>query len=233
MWERDKSKGRLKGSMTVEASLTVPVFFLAIFVFMYLFESLLLRNDLQDQLWKVGENYSYYGVQSPYLRTGDGQIKRITWHVHEGKGYCDTEIYKNIPGLPSWMLRVHIYQRMQVHDYSGRSMVSKTAGEEVYVYIAENGSVFHLDIGCTYLRLGIQPVAEKDLEGLRNRSGARYKPCESCVGENVLSGSQTLYITPYGVRYHRTKDCSGLRRTVRRVLKSTAGNLPACSKCGK
>lgn len=227
-------KRKLVGSITVEASLTVPVFFLAVFVFLYLFECLNVQNDLQNQLWETGKNYAFYGIQAPYLCTGDGQRKQVNWYVSEGKGYCDTEMDRTIPGLPSWMLQVHIYQRLQVHNYSGRSMVSKTEGENgPFVYVAENGTVYHTQIDCSYLHLGIQAVAEADVDARRNRSGARYKPCESCVEDLPPVTNSFLYITPYGVRYHRTKDCSGLRRTVRRVLKSTAGNLPPCSKCGK
>lgn len=226
-------KRKLAASITVEASLTVPVFFLAVLVFLYLFECLNLQNDLQNQLWKTGENYAFYGIQTPYLCTGDGQRKQVNWHVSEGKGYCDAEVDRTIPGLPSWMLQIHIYQRVQVHNYSGRSMVGQTEGENgPFVYVAENGTVYHTLIDCTYLHLGIQTVAKTDVDERRNRSGARYKPCESCVRDLPLVENPFLYITPYGVRYHRTKDCSGLRRTVRRVLIS-AVNLPPCSKCGK
>lgn len=226
-------KRKLVASITVEASFTVPVFFLAVLAFLYLFKCLNIQNDLQNQLWKTGENYAFYGIQAPYLCTEDGQRKRVNWHVSEGKGYCETEVDRSIPGLPSWMLQIHIYQRLQVHNYSGRSMVSKTEGENgLFVYVAENGTVYHTRIDCTYLHLGIQTVAENDVEERRNRSGARYKPCESCRKDLPWVKNSLLYITPYGVRYHWTKDCSGLRRTVRRVLKS-AVDLPPCSKCGK
>lgn len=227
-------KRKLAGSITVEASLTVPVFFLTVLVFVYLLECLNIQNDLQNQLWETGENYTFYGIQAPYLYTEDGQRRRVNWQVSEGKGYCDTEMDRTIPGVPSWMLQIHLYQRLQVHNYSGRSMVSKTEGENgLFVYVAENGTVYHTQIDCTYLHLGIQTVAGVDVDARRNRSGARYKPCESCVKDFVPDTNPFLYITPYGVRYHWTKDCSGLRRTVRRVLKSTVGDLPLCSKCGK
>lgn len=228
-----RSKYQLKGSITVEASLVVPIFFLAVFVFMYLFECLVMQNDLQDQLGKLAKNYAFYGVQAPCIRTRDGAVRQVDWKVEDGTGYCDSEIQHSIPGLPSWMLQVRLYQRMQVHDYAGKSMVSEdTAADDEYVYIAENGTVYHMDIGCTYLRLGIQSVGSNVVDTLRNQSGGKYKPCESCMGEQSATDYSFVYITPYGARYHQTKDCSGLRRTVSRVLRSAVPGLPPCSKCG-
>lgn len=228
-----KNKNLLKASITVEASLVVPIFFLAIFVFMYLFECLLTQNDLQDQLGESAKNYAFYGVQVPCIQTKEGTVRQVGWNVKDGTGYCDSEVQHAIPGLPSWLLQMRLYQRVQVHDYAGKSMVSEdTAGNDEYVYVAENGTVYHMDIGCTYLRLGIQSVGSGVLDSLRNQSGGKYKPCESCMGEQSATDYSFVYITPYGARYHRTKDCSGLRRTVRRVLRSAVSGLPPCSKCG-
>ena len=146
-----RKNNQVKASITVEASLVVPIFFLAVFVFMYLFESLLAQNDLQDQLSKLAENYAFYGVQLPCIRTRDGAVKQVGWKVEDGRGYCDSEVQHSIPGLPSWLLQVHLYQRMQVHDYTGMSMVSEEDTENnIYVYVAENGTVYHMDIACTF-----------------------------------------------------------------------------------
>lgn len=226
------NKNQLKASITVEASLVVPIFFLAVFVFMYLFECLLVQNDLQDQLSKLAENYAFYKVQAPCIRTREGTVRQVDWKVEDGKGYCDSEIQHSIPGLPSWLLQLRLYQRVQVHDYAGRSMIPKeTVGDDKYVYVAENGTVYHMDIGCTYLRLGIQSVKADVVDTLRNQSGGKYKPCEYCMGNQFETESSIVYITPYGARYHQTKDCSGLRRTVRRVLQSEIPGFPPCSKC--
>ncbi len=231
MDQRDKNK--LKASITVEASLVVPIFFLSGFAFMYLFECLVMQNNLQDQLGKLAENYAFYGVQTPYVWTKDGAIRQVKWNIENGRGYCDSEIEHSIPGLPTGLLQLRLYQRVQVHDYTGKSMVPEDAvGDDEYIYIAENGTVYHTDIACTYLRLGIQSVGSNDVDTLRNQSGGKYKACESCMGEQSAADYSFVYITPYGARYHRTKDCSGLRRTVRRVLRSAVPGLPPCSKCG-
>ena len=48
-----------------------------------------------------------------------------------------------------------------------------------------------------------------------------------------LTAQMQWYITPYGDRYHKEKDCAGLRRSIRKLKKSQVGDLPACSKCGR
>lgn len=225
---------RKAGSITVEASFVVPIFFLAVFAFLYLFECLIEQNDLQDQMIQSAKNYLFYEIQDPCIRMEDGIVQMVNWHVKDGNGYCETEVKKSIPGMPAWILQVHLYQRIQVSLYTGRSMTPEaTDAEEIYVYVAENGTVYHRDIGCTYLRLGIQEVSGEAVAGLRNQSGGKYKACEICTAGNEAIEYSIVYITPYGGRYHRNKDCSGLRRTIRKVSLSSIGAFPPCSKCGK
>lgn len=101
--------------------------------------------------------------------------------------------------------------------------------EEQTVYVAETGKVYHTDPECTHIRLSIRTVPESQLKGLRNASGGKYHRCEKCRG----SGNGTVYISPYGDKYHTSLSCSGLKRTISSVPLSEAEHLKACSKCGK
>ena len=98
------------------------------------------------------------------------------------------------------------------------------------VYITEDGKVYHTTTSCSYLDLTIHSVAASSVPGLRNKSGAKYKPCERCTVHAVTSGS--VFISKYGDRYHLDRDCGGLKRTVKAVEKDSI-SLPACSRCGK
>ena len=93
------------------------------------------------------------------------------------------------------------------------------------VYVSETGSVYHEDPECTYLNPSIREIDEEAVSGLRNRSGEKYRPCESCGG-----GSGTVYITSEGNRYHRSIGCGGLKRTIHTEEKDSCGLRP-CSKC--
>ena len=93
------------------------------------------------------------------------------------------------------------------------------------VYVSETGSVYHEDPECSYLNPSIREIDEDVIGGLRNRSGEKYRPCESCGG-----GSGTVYITSEGNRYHRSVGCSGLKRTIHTEDRDSCGLRP-CSKC--
>ncbi|MDD6406342.1 MAG: pilus assembly protein, partial [Clostridiales bacterium] len=55
-------------------------------------------------------------------------------------------------------------------------------------------------------------------------------PCRLC---RKYMSTGILYVTSQGDRYHCSLNCSGLKRTVYRVMKEEHPELRPCSKCGK
>ena len=49
------------------------------------------------------------------------------------------------------------------------------------VYMTDNGSVYHDDYNCSYLRLSIRYVPYEELDWIRNEIGGRYHACDKCV----------------------------------------------------
>lgn len=101
--------------------------------------------------------------------------------------------------------------------------------EDEYVYITRTGKVYHVTKSCTYLSPKIHCVTASSLENLRNKSGAKYYPCESCAEGKKNRGS--YYITEYGNRYHTSKLCNKIERDIRTIKKSEVGSRKPCSKC--
>ena len=101
-------------------------------------------------------------------------------------------------------------------------------GEQM-VFITENGTVYHTDSQCTYLKLSIRPVLQSETEQLRSTDGNRYYPCEECGGR---SENGMVYVTDYGNRYHNSLQCPGLKRTISVIPISEVGGRLPCSKCG-
>lgn len=114
--------------------------------------------------------------------------------------------------------------------WTGYPLGESTVSEE-YVYITENGTVYHLTESCTYLRLSISNVRESDLEYLRNESGSKYSACPMCCQDKEQF--DVYYITDTGERYHTTVSCSGLKRTVYCVDKKEVEGRPVCSRCNQ
>lgn len=111
----------------------------------------------------------------------------------------------------------------------GSADFTEKAENEQMVYVTENGTVYHTDINCSYLKPSIKTVAASDVGNYRSSSGGKYYPCEICGGHK---DSGTVYITDYGCRYHSDTNCSGLKRTIYTVPISEVGGKPPCSKCG-
>ncbi len=101
--------------------------------------------------------------------------------------------------------------------------------EDVYVYVTTNGTVYHRDKDCIHLTIAIQECRLEEIPELRNLDGAKYYPCELC-GTGYTDAK--CYITPYGDRYHSTKECSALKRIIRTVLLEDVKDMEECEDCG-
>lgn len=99
---------------------------------------------------------------------------------------------------------------------------------ERYAYVTVNGSVYHQDVNCSYIKLSIQRVSREDVGKLRSADGSKYYPC-SCYKE---SPADSVYITKEGNRYHSSLECGSLKRSVKIVKMAEAAELRPCSKCG-
>ncbi len=102
--------------------------------------------------------------------------------------------------------------------------------EDSWVYISETGTVYHRSRACTHLKLSIRCVSGIDINILRNENGEKYRRCYRCAEQNLTRGK--VYITDEGECYHADLNCSGLKRTVRRVHLSEVAGWPCCSRCG-
>ena len=94
---------------------------------------------------------------------------------------------------------------------------------------AENGMVYHRDLGCPYLELSIKGVGADAVTTVRNQNGEKYTACERCVKGN---GTGLLFVTEYGNKYHGSLTCSGLKRTIQAVSIHEVAGKGVCSKCG-
>lgn len=97
--------------------------------------------------------------------------------------------------------------------------------DEEYVYVTENGSVYHTSRNCTHIKLSISQY-----ERGSKRQG-NLPECTTCKNKHT-SETNHVYITDEGDCYHNSILCSRLKRTVYRVKKSEVGGMAKCSRCG-
>ncbi len=100
-----------------------------------------------------------------------------------------------------------------------------------YVYITETGTVYHLTLECSSLKLKIIQCSKDEVATRRNQSGGKYKKCEKCCSQDIELSS--VYICEDGDRFHSILECSGLKRTIHRVsFDEVIEKMRACYRCG-
>ncbi len=139
--------------------------------------------------------------------------------------------WSSLIGFPSFRMANRFY----AHIWNGYGLSGGEASREQdirIVYVTETGTVYHLSTDCTHLRLSTRLIPAGAVEQERNQNGGRYYPCARCTDG---SRPAMFYITKEGDRYHYSRECSGLKRTVHSMditLAAEKGYAP-CSRCGE
>ena len=135
--------------------------------------------------------------------------------------------------IPVYRLRgLKFLERGRVRAWTGRSPSNGSGdgdeNEGEMVYVALNGSVYHRDPDCSYIKVKVLSASVAEMDCKRSSDGSKYYAC-SCYGAHP---SPTVYYTHYGNRYHGSLSCSALKRTAQKVPLSSVSGWKACSKCG-
>lgn len=253
------SASSMRGSLTVEAALALPICLGVLFLLMGLFQVMSVSEQVNGRLCTAARRLAAYSEAISgsntaeayrffYSSQGNGSldiqsiqggyggiILSLSEDTENGLLNLKAVYYIRVPGYlitgRSVKVQDSVYIRPWVGDNlsDGDESEKETASHQVYV--AENGVVYHNSENCTYLRLSVSQVSFLALEGLRNQYGARYAPCERC-SHAVHAGS--VYITGQGTAWHTDRGCSGLKRILHTMNKDEAlqHGLRPCSRCG-
>ena len=244
---------KIRGSVTIEAAFGIPVFLFAALCLIWLIEIQSIKISIISAAQSAAKSAAEDTAVIPVLNTiklksdivsliGEERINRsiirggssgiscwksyVSPDTGEMNITVEYEIMIPLPvmGSPSAGLK----ESFVISSWYGRN--NERMGEEngEIVYMAENGSVYHEDYNCSYLRLSIWYVPYEELDIIRNESGGRYHACDKCVIGQAMTG---VYITENGNKYHNSLGCSGLKRTIYAVKRSETGGARGCSRC--
>lgn len=208
---------KLKGAMSIEAALAVPLFLFFMANLLYL---LIVFGEYSTNLASMDQSAKQIACLSyDSDASGDNIVSR--WKIQRIAPFSSVVGYKP----------ASIYVCMKYRKWNGYDVLNASEGidEEEYVYITESGTRYHKSASCYHLVVDIHSVPQSRVSVQRNEYGEKYRPCEYCKG----SSSGLLYITPDGNRYHISPTCSGLKRTIKAVKLSEVGGRSACSDCAK
>lgn len=210
-----------KASIGLETAMVLPFFLLGTVNMICFMDVYRIQTEHLSALCQKAKEAGMYA----YVLDGSG-VEEIT--------LPDVYSYKPIGGLIP-LPEVWMHNTVKVHAWTGTDHEALAGGgedaeTEHMVFVTESGSVYHKDLGCSYLDLSIHQVSGSNVESMRNENGERYQACEICSRNQKAEG--TVFITESGNRYHNLETCSGLKRSVRLVKESQTGDLCACSRCG-
>lgn len=251
---------KLMGSMTVEAAVVVPLLLLFFLHLGSCMEMLRLHGRLEYALWQTGRELAVYAAAEAASDVPDMAVSYlyVNNRVQQilGREYLDDSplVYgslglnylaseyqedENINIVLTYQVSPPItcfpfpYFRM-TSRYYGRAWTGYAVGEEerqtVYVYVTEDGEVWHSRGDCSYLKLSIYEAPPESVWALRNADGERYRACSRCEGQPQ---GGTVYLTREGNRYHTARNCPSLQRRIHAV--EWQENMPyrPCSRCSK
>lgn len=241
----------LRGSLTVEASLVLPVFLFAMILISYLAMLVKCQDEVQWALTRVAREASAeYGVSknkmlanrlyyqkklNTYLGEG-GQTVSLSGSVILKKNDEIDLVAVYQVKLPFRLIQIQTCRfRQRIHTRAFTGVERRGGGgdtKKTIVYITETGRVYHYRQDCTYLKLSVSQMKYEDIPNLRNESGGKYKPCERCIKERPVTAHTAVWITNYGDRYHISRSCSGIKRSIKKTELSKVGKRTPCSKCG-
>ncbi len=232
-----------RGSLTVEASLVLPIFLLAMLQLIYLDKLLLYEEKVQWALTCVGREYSVDKAlnkktkvpDSVYLATKmSGCLKGSGLQVSMLRSRYDEE-EETLHMVADYRVQGFWFRQRSVsRAFTGVETRGKREEKDLsrVVYVTKTGRVYHQTLSCTYLKLSISQVKYGDLEHLRSEGGGKYYPCESCGKEGGNLANEDVFICNYGNRYHRFRGCKKIKRSIEEITLSEVGSRLPCSKCG-
>ena len=242
-----------RGSLTLEAAIVVPIFFFAMLCLAYLLEMMAIQTTVRNALYSAGREVAKEAYVGTIVTVHELERKmtenigadRLERSVISGDLDCDNTKYNWSTGvmdlsvqyqveLPFLMFRiisVTLEETLRVKGWTGDVAIIGGEWKADTVYVTDTGVVYHKDPACTYLDMSVQAVSKEGLEEIRNESGGKYHPCESC--KDVQPDNMAVYITAYGTRYHTSLECKKIKRNIYAISIDEAYGLGGCSKCVK
>ena len=241
----------LRASLTVEAALVLPVFLFAMLLISHLAMLVKCQDEVQWALTRVAReasaecgvnksrilaNRMYYQKKLNSYMGENGQAVSLAGSVILGEDDEIDLVASYQVKLPFRLIRIHTCRfRQRVHTRAFTGVERRDGdgtGKGSVVYITETGRVYHDRRDCTYLKLSISQLRYEDIPDLRNAGGGKYKACERCAKKKQVTAQTVVWITNYGDRYHTSRSCSGIKRTIKEIQRSEVGKRTPCSKCG-
>ena len=212
-----------KGSITLEATLSVSFFFFAILSMIYIFEIMAIQTNIRSALHAVSKEVALESYVNPVIPTTKMERKIAEFVGEErlnnslvvkgcsgldcsaSKKYWNTTIMdlsvRYDMEIPILMFRIPVIKKeeiIRVKGWTGYEVKLTEEIENTMVYVTEYGIVYHADMECSYLELSLKTVDEADVQIFAIKAGQfiRNVPLVETPG---LARKYILPITEIGI----------------------------------
>lgn len=248
-----------KGSLTVEAAVILPLFFLAMVTLISIMDLLRIQAQTSIALNETAKELGMYAYVSQ-RGSDDSDSSPIPFSQAACIAYAQTKL-KAEPGVDISMIsstyqnhiivlrasgtyqllvsffpaaRISFQNQVKVHAWTGYDGGQDGYGQEdegKLLYVTDWESVYHTYSDCTHLELSIQQVSYESVKESRNAYGGKYDSCPYCIEDGEKPGY--VFITENGDRFHSSQNCQSLKRTVHLVEPSQVAHLDQCERCSE
>ncbi len=247
-----------KGSATVEAALIMPVVMTFMLCVGWLADIIGIHSEIGGVVNKVGNglvaySYAYYCLSEDVLN--EGRLADGIAGLGISEGYLRNEIsktraYGKVSALVCALSTIDeekieltvtykVEPPVKIPGYSGMFLKNtffskpytgchEEVTDEELVYITRTGEVYHTVTDCRALKVTVNEASGKKISKERNKSGAKYYPCEKCAKGEAPG---TVYYTPYGNRYHYNRNCYEINSIWYEVPHSKVKERRKCKFC--
>jgi len=249
---------RLESSYMAEAIVTLPVFVTFMTVLLFFFRILQVQQLVDNALIQTArelsvaayestlENLSDNGISAgiilqknlkgsqpvkQFIRGGNVGISLFRSDFTGDYITLVADYQMQVPVVLLGKYDLAITQQVKCRKWTGNSGTTADSGKtDVIVYITQNGTVYHKNRDCTYLKPKVRSISVSRIKQMRSKDGSKYYACSKCGKSRK---GEMVYITDYGNRYHCKRNCSEIQRRIYAVFLSEAGGRKGCSKCSK
>lgn len=251
----------LKGSLTLEASLTLPFFILIMLSVIYFINLISLQTTLQIRLEECARKLnsiscvsetqplSVLFIRSLFftkeletfcdnacIRNGHNGISFFYTQTDSETGICDIRItyHAFIPFIPGNIIQLPLAQRCRFKLFTGNQSGQVLTDAPQTVYITSHGSVYHINKYCSYLIKYTDIITLDALPAYEQQTSRHFTLCNACKRLQPPKSNPAIYISSTGSTYHYSKDCYYLTSDIFKYNYEDIKDIyPACSRCSQ
>lgn len=219
METRKQLKYKKRASLTLEATLVLPIFIFSIITFIYLLQIMIIHDNLQEGITNIGLEAAKYG------------------YVYDSLLEENKEDY-------SAFFKVALYDNVDLKLLDGSCIKGGFAGIHTYLsnYMEENDIVdviinYKIKIPTLFFNIDNFQIVQR--AKLRGWSG--YKPLAKFEEKTTEdTDEEMVYITETGTVYHTSRECTHLQLSIKQVpfeqienlRNDSGGKYKKCQRCG-